>query len=47
MLTENQVEAYKQDGYLKVERLFTPKKIFQPAFKKESESDGEIRSGNR
>ena len=27
MLTEKQVEAYKQDGYLKVEGLFTPEEV--------------------
>ena len=27
MLTEKQVETYKRDGYLRVEGLFTPKKV--------------------
>ncbi len=27
MLTEKQVEAYKQDGYLKVEGLFTSEEV--------------------
>ena len=27
MLTQKQVEAYKRDGYLKAEGLFTPKEV--------------------
>ena len=33
MLTEQQVEAYKRDGYLKMEGIF---RAFQPTFRKES-----------